>query len=205
MQKKRSSLSNRKKNSSNKTGTVRIISGRFRGRKLPVLTADGLRPTGDRVKETLFNWLMGSVRNARCLDCFAGSGALGLEALSRDANFVLFLEKDKQVANQLRSNLRTLQMPTDRASVQNTDSLQFLQQKPQTPFDLVFLDPPFHFGLAEKAISLLEEYQWLADKALVYVETEKDQTLSLPAHWVCLKEKTTGQVAYRLYEFHQMR
>lgn len=204
MQKKRSNLSHHNENSSNKTGSVRIISGRHRGRKLPVLTAEGLRPTGDRVKETLFNWLMGAVRNARCLDCFAGSGALGFEALSRDANFVLFLEKDKQVANQLRANLRTLATPVDRALVQTTDSLQFLQQPPQMPFNLVFLDPPFHFGLAEKALLLLEQYQWLADKALVYVETEKKQPLALPAHWVCLKEKTTGQVAYRLYEYHQM-
>ncbi|MEE3609249.1 16S rRNA (guanine(966)-N(2))-methyltransferase RsmD [Avibacterium paragallinarum] len=182
-------------------GEVRIIAGLWRGRKLPVLNAEGLRPTGDRVKETLFNWLMPYIVGANCLDCFAGSGSLGLEALSRQANQVIFLELNKQVANQLSKNLQQLKCSPLQGQVINQNSLQYLQQMPPSPqFDLVFLDPPFHFDLAQQAIDALEQYHWLKPEALIYVETEKNKTLTIPAHWQLLKEKTTGQVRYRLYQ-----
>ena len=169
----------------NAKGEVRIIAGLWRGRKLPVLNAEGLRPTGDRVKETLFNWLMPYIVDSHCLDCFAGSGSLGFEALSRQAKQVTFLELDKNVANQLKKNLQTLKTTTE-------------QNQPH--FDVVFLDPPFHFGLAEQAIALLEEKNWLLPHALIYVETEKDKPLSVPNNWQLLKEKTAGMVSYRLYQ-----
>lgn len=187
-------------NKSNAIGQVRIISGLWRGRKLPVLNSEGLRPTGDRVKETLFNWLMGEVAGATVLDCFSGSGSLGFEALSRGAQEVLFLEKDKRVAAQLSQNLKALK--TDKGLVKCTDTLQFLRQNTgNQQFDLVFLDPPFHFDLVKQTLALLEEYHWLKDNALVYVETEKGVTLSLSANWVCEKERVTGQVCYRLYRY----
>ncbi len=180
-------------------GEVRIIAGRWRGRKLPVLNAQGLRPTGDRIKETLFNWLMPYIADARCLDCFAGSGSLGFEALSRSAKQVTFLELDKTVAAQLSRNLQRLQC-TQQAQIINQDSLQFLNRTQNAPhFDLVFLDPPFHFNLAEKAIDLLHQHNWLYPEALVYVETEKDTALRVPTGWQLLKQKTGGQVSYRLY------
>ena len=185
----------------NAKGEVRIIAGRWRGRKLPVLNANGLRPTGDRMKETLFNWLMPHILDSRCLDCFAGSGSLGFEALSRQARQVTFLELDKTVANQLKKNLQTLPLEGQQAEVINQNSLDFLRQAPNEPtFDLVFLDPPFHFGLAEQAIALLDQHRWLVPEAVIYVETEKGKALSVPADWQLLKEKTTGQVCCRLYQ-----
>lgn len=182
-------------------GEVRIIAGLWRGRKLPVLNAQGLRPTGDRVKETLFNWLMPYIVDARCLDAFAGSGSLGFEALSRQAKSVTFLELDKAVAKQLSQNLQTLKCSENQAKVINQSSLDYLKSIQNQPhFDVVFLDPPFHFGLAEQAIQLLSENHWLAPDALVYVETERDKPLDVPENWILLKEKNTGQVSYRLYQ-----
>lgn len=182
-------------------GEVRIIAGLWRGRKLLVLNAEGLRPTGDRVKETLFNWLMPYIHHAECLDAFAGSGSLGFEALSRQAKKVTFLEIDKTVANQLKKNLQTLQCSAEQAQVINQNSLDFLKQVQNQPhFDVVFLDPPFHFGLAEQAIALLTENNWLRPNALIYVETEKDKSLATPENWRLLKEKNTGMVNYRLYQ-----
>ena len=172
----------------NAKGEVRIIAGLWRGRKLPVLNAEGLRPTGDRVKETLFNWLMPYIVDSHCLDCFAGSGSLGFEALSRQAKQVTFLELDKTVANQLKKNLQTLKTTTEQAQVINQNSLEFLKQAQNQPH------------LAEQAIALLEEKNWLLPHALIYVETEKDKPLSAPDNWQLLKEKTTGMVSYHLYQ-----
>ncbi|MFD1805931.1 16S rRNA (guanine(966)-N(2))-methyltransferase RsmD [Pasteurella oralis] len=184
-------------------GEVRIIAGLWRGRKLPVLHAEGLRPTGDRVKETLFNWLMPYIVDTYCLDCFAGSGSLGFEALSRQAKQVTFLELDKAVAAQLHKNLQALKCTTEQAKVINQNSLQFLKSAQNTPhFDVVFVDPPFHFGLAQQTIDLLTQHNWLKPNALIYVETEKNQSIVVPTHWQILKEKITGQVCYRLYYSH---
>ncbi|HDR1022420.1 TPA: 16S rRNA (guanine(966)-N(2))-methyltransferase RsmD [Pasteurella multocida] len=181
-------------------GEVRIISGLWRGRKLPVLSSEGLRPTGDRVKETLFNWLMPYIVDSTCLDCFAGSGSLGFEALSRQAKQVTFLELDKNVAAQLSKNLATLKCSAEQAKVFNQNSLQFLNQAQNAPhFDIVFIDPPFHFGLAQQTVDLLAQHQWLKPDALIYVETEKNQPITTPENWIVLKEKITGQVCYRLY------
>lgn len=180
-----------------KGGFVRIISGQWRGRKLPVKEVDGLRPTTDRVKETIFNWLAADVRDSRCLDLFAGSGALGLEALSRFAKHVTFIELDKSAALQIKNNLATLS--ATQGQLLQMDAVSFLQG-PATPFDLVFLDPPFRRDLLPQVCQLLEERGWLADNALIYLEREKEMAdLSLPSHWQCLKDKQAGQVCYQLY------
>ncbi|WP_028108055.1 16S rRNA (guanine(966)-N(2))-methyltransferase RsmD [Ferrimonas futtsuensis] len=180
------------------SGQVRIISGRFRGRKLPVADLQGLRPTTDRVRETLFNWLQGDTQDARVLDCFAGSGALGLEALSRYATSVTLMELDKGAASQLKRNLATL--GADNANVLQGDTRTLLQQGGQ-PQDLVFVDPPFRQGLVSPVLALLEQENWLAEEALIYVETESELSLEgVPAHWMLLKEKVAGQVAYRLFQ-----
>lgn len=179
-------------------GEVRVIAGLWRGRKLPVLNAEGLRPTTDRVKETLFNWLMMDIASSRCLDCFAGSGSLGIEALSRQAQAVVFLEKFADAANQLKKNLVSLK--AENGKVIQTDTLQFLAQKnSEMPFDLVFVDPPFHQGFVPQVLTALEQNGWLAENALIYVETEKNHSpLVLPEHWQVIKEKTAGQVVSRL-------
>lgn len=181
-------------------GEVRVIAGLWRGRKLPVLNAEGLRPTTDRVKETLFNWLMNDIAHSRCLDCFAGSGALGIEALSRQAQAVVFLEKFATAANQLKKNLQALK--SENGTVINTDTLQYLAQKNSgEPFDIVFIDPPFHQGFVPQVLHLLAENHWLAENAILYVETEKNHPpLCLPEHWQVLKEKNAGMVTSRLIQ-----
>ncbi|HIP75748.1 MAG TPA: 16S rRNA (guanine(966)-N(2))-methyltransferase RsmD [Psychromonas hadalis] len=182
-----------------KEGLIRLISGKWRGKKLPVILLDGLRPTTDRTKETLFNWLMYDIRDARCLDCFSGSGSLAFEALSRFAKNVVMLERDKQVAKQLQANCAMLD--AENGKVVCIDSLSFLQKENEQPFDLVFIDPPFNMGLAALCCELLEKNNYLTSNALIYIETEVNLSLAnLPLNWQLLKEKTTAQVAYRLYQ-----
>lgn len=178
-------------------GQIRIIGGKWRGRKLPVPNSPGLRPTTDRVRETLFNWLAPMIQGVRCLDCFAGSGALGLEALSRYAGEAVLLEADRHVAKQLSNNLTLLN--AENGQVVNTNALQWLAQ-PGQPFDLVFLDPPFRKGLLAETINLLEQFNWLTADAWIYVEAEAESAATdVPASWQLHREKIAGQVAYRLY------
>ncbi|MBR9957203.1 16S rRNA (guanine(966)-N(2))-methyltransferase [Cronobacter sakazakii] len=186
-----------KKPTSSGSGQIRIIGGQWRGRKLPVPDSPGLRPTTDRVRETLFNWLAPYLVGARCLDCFAGSGALGLEALSRYAADATLLEMERCVAQQLQKNLATLK--SSAAKVVNTNTLNFLNQNGE-PYDIVFVDPPFRKGLLEETLNLLETRGWLAPQALIYVESEVENGLPpVPASWQLHREKVAGQVAYRLY------
>lgn len=185
------------------SGQIRLIGGQWRGRKLPVLPSEGLRPTTDRVKETLFNWLMFDIRDRRCLDLFAGSGSLGFEALSRYAADVVMVEKDAAVAAQLKRNLATL--PAAPGTVVQADAEQYLQQA-ATPFDVVFLDPPFHQSLLPRVCGLLETHGWLADEALIYIEREQGLALpTLPRHWRLHKDKQAGQVSYQLYQREQVK
>ncbi len=190
------------KAANNKTanGFIRIISGQFRGRKLPVKDVQGLRPTTDRIKETVFNWLMQDTRDAVVLDCFAGSGGLGFEALSRFAASAVFFELDKSATAQLNSNIATLQLKN--ATVKHGDSLTLLNNNAENnKFDLVFVDPPFRQNLAEKSCFLLESNHWLTEQALIYVEVESElSNLDTPDNWLLLKEKTAGQVICRLYQ-----
>ncbi|MCZ7834183.1 16S rRNA (guanine(966)-N(2))-methyltransferase [Atlantibacter hermannii] len=186
-----------KKPTSSGSGQIRIIGGQWRGRKLPVTDSPGLRPTTDRVRETLFNWLAPYMVDARCLDCFAGSGALGLESLSRYAASATLLEMERPVAQQLQKNLATLKAANGK--VVNTNTLNYLNQT-GTPHDIVFIDPPFRKGLLDDTLSLLEKNGWLADEALIYVESEVENGMPpVPANWQLHREKVAGQVAYRLY------
>lgn len=198
---KKSMVRRRQQNTSQKkpsSGFVRIISGLWRGRKLPVHDAEGLRPTTDRVKETLFNWLAQDVPRAKCLDLFAGSGGLGFEAASRQAEMVTLIELNPQAFQQLEKNITTLK--TDNLNAINTDALGYLKQ-PGTPHHVVFIDPPFRKGLLDETIELLEANGWLANDAMIYIETEKELSLeSIPSHWHLHREKTAGQVSYRLFE-----
>lgn len=181
-------------------GFIRVISGQFRGRKLPVKDVQGLRPTTDRIKETVFNWLMQDTRDANVLDCFAGSGGLGFEALSRFASTALFIELDPSAAKQLAQNIATLKLQN--AQVRHTNSLSFLEQKNSNkPFDLVFVDPPFRKNLAQTSCNLLEINNWLSEEALIYLEVESDlNTFKPPSNWLLIKEKKAGQVFCRLYQ-----
>jgi len=178
---------------------IRIIGGDWRGRKLPVLMAEGLRPTSDRVRETLFNWLQFDVPGAVCLDVFSGSGALGLEALSRGAKKATLLEMNAINAKQLKQNLVTLK--AENAEVLTTDSLQFLAKPAKEFYDIIFIDPPFHQGLMQPTVDLLFKNGYVkSQQACLYLEQEKSLDWpNLPEGWVCCKEKTTSQVRFGLF------
>lgn len=178
---------------------LRIIGGEWRGRKLRFPDVPNLRPTPDRVRETIFNWLAPMIHGARCLDLFAGSGALGLEALSRGAAFTQFVDSHNKATQAIQSHLDLLNA-NEKAKVIQLDGLKFLKNDAQV-YDLVFLDPPYQLDFMQKVVPILEENGWLADNAMMYLEIEKRQSLpELPANWKQLKEKTAGEVHYFLFQ-----
>jgi len=184
-----------------KPGSIRIISGKHRGRKLPVLLAEGLRPTADRVKETLFNWLMQDVSGARVLDMFAGAGSLGFEAISRNAAFVMMLENNRKSALQLEQNIELL-TAKDCAEIRFADAFEEIK-KISDGYDIVFIDPPFHQGLVKRALDSIIENKILKADALVYIESEASLEESNPSNLHKIKENTTQQVNYRLYRYFE--
>jgi len=187
------------KNKPNSLGEVRIVGGEFRGRKLPVLMAEGLRPTSDRVKETLFNWLQFEVAGSKCLDVFAGSGALSFEAISRGAKQVTMLEFNAQNIKQLKQNVQTLKIPN--ANIQQVNSLLWLDKKSMQPYDLIFLDPPFHKEFMQKTIDLLFKNGYLHEQSWLYLEQEKQLDWpALPNAWVVHREKSTSQVKFGIFK-----
>jgi 16S rRNA (guanine966-N2)-methyltransferase len=177
--------------------SVRIIAGTWRGRRIHFPDMPALRPTPDRVRETLFNWLQHSIAETRVLDLFAGSGALGLEALSRGAREAVFVEQFPAAAQALQEQLirfggaakgRILQMGAAR----------FLRT-PGAPFDLAFLDPPFGTNALAEYIPLLDSGNWLNVGGLIYLENERAAGVpALPGHWELLKSKSAGEVGYHL-------
>jgi len=180
-----------------RTGKVRIIAGKHRGRKLAFPLLDGLRPTPDRVKETLFNWLTNAIEGSHCLDLYSGSGALGLEALSRSAASVTFVDSSAEVAKHLR---RTLGLLHEQADILQTDALAWLATEPDTRmYDVVFLDPPFGQNLVLPSCNLLAQKKRLKTGAWIYIEAEVALArLSLPANWHIKKQKQTGEILYTL-------
>lgn len=175
---------------------VRIIGGRWRSRRLPVNDAPGLRPTGDRVRETVFNWLQLHLPGARVLDLFAGTGALGLEALSRGAATAVLVERDHKLCERLRESCTTLGA-TD-ARVVESDALRWLRQPATHRFDIVFIDPPFDLGLWQAAMDGLCRDGWLAAGALVYLEYPRDDVPTLPARWRWHRQGMAGATGYGL-------
>jgi 16S rRNA (guanine966-N2)-methyltransferase len=181
---------------------LRIIGGTWRGRRLRFPPQEEIRPTPDRVRETLFNWLGPRVPGSRCLDLFAGSGALGLEALSRGAAQVTFVERDAVAVRELRARLTEWRAVG--ALVEHSDALHFLGNTAQPgkmgqPFDIVFLDPPFASGLLPSVCRLLEDGHWLSANALIYVETDAQAGLPpLSQNWEVTRTKQAGAVGYHL-------
>jgi 16S rRNA (guanine966-N2)-methyltransferase len=193
---------------------LRIIGGTWRGRRLRFPPADEIRPTPDRVRETLFNWLGSRVPGSRCLDLFAGSGALGLEALSRGATQVTFVEREAVAVRELRARLTEWRAVG--GVVEHSDALRFLESTAQPgkmgqpgemgqpaemgqPFDIAFLDPPFASGLLPPVCRLLENGHWLSADALIYVETDAQAGLPpLPPDWQVTRTKQAGAVGYHL-------
>jgi 16S rRNA (guanine966-N2)-methyltransferase len=189
----------KKPTQSARASSIRIIGGEWRSRKLTVPDAQGLRPTPDRVRETLFNWLAPTIQGARVLDAFTGSGALFLEALSRGASTGVAIDANLDAVNNLRRNLALLQ--GDDAEVLRADSLHYLSNKAEQGFDIVLLDPPFHQDLLLSACQLLEDNNWLNKGAWIYTESEQaPSSLGVPSSWRLHREKHTGQVHYALWQ-----
>jgi 16S rRNA (guanine966-N2)-methyltransferase len=173
---------------------LRIIGGRWRGSRIVFPPLAAIRPSPDRVRETLFNWLQQPIVGAHCLDLFAGSGALGLEALSRGAAHVTFVDREPQIGRHLSQTLERL--GSRDATVVVEDALRFLSRPPR-PIDIVFLDPPFDSGVLEQAGSRLQG--WLTPGAYIYVECPAERSLAtLPVQWCVQRTKRAGQVGYHL-------
>lgn len=181
---------------------LRIIGGLWRGRKLAFPDVDGLRPTGDRIRETLFNWLAPDIQGTRCLDLFAGSGALGLEALSRGASESVLIEKSPLAAQSLVNNLALLKAVN--AQVINSDALTYLgrastEPSSEKPFHVIFIDPPFQLNLWQTCIDLLEQSGLLAEDCAIYVESGLGDDYQVPPTWELHRDKTAGNLRYRLF------
>ncbi len=188
-----------------KTNQLRIIGGQWRGRKLAFADGEGLRPTMDRVRETLFNWLQSKIVDAHCLDAFSGSGALGFEALSRYAGSVVMIDTNPAAIRMIRENLDIL--GAGHAQVLKMDAQDYLRSYTKSianaatekPFDIVFLDPPFNKQLVEPYCQLLAKSGCLAKQATIYIEIEKNTPLpTLPDGWHVVKQKKAGQLAFFL-------
>jgi len=178
-------------------GQLRIIAGKWRSRKLAFPDQEYLRPTPDRIRETLFNWLQADVPGSCCLDLFAGSGALGFEAASRGAGEVVMIEHSRDTASALNRNIELLDAGNIRLVIAN--AVEWLK-KNQHAFNIVFLDPPYKAGLLGNCCKILESGQCLAENAKIYVEHALgDDKIVIPENWECLKHKSAGQVTYKLF------
>lgn len=188
------------KDSSNARSRLRIIGGEWRSRVVTFADIADIRPTPDRVRETLFNWLQAPIVGAKCLDLFAGSGVLGFEALSRGAAAVVALELDTKAAAAIRSNAD--QLKTTQLQLIRKNALDWLRSNNSgQQFDVVFVDPPYAAGLYETCFTLLQENGWLARGALIYVEADQPlEHLILPARWRLIRNKRAGAVYFGLCE-----
>ena len=175
--------------------TVRIIAGEWRSRRLEFPERGTLRPTPDRVRETVFNWLAPYLPGAHCLDLFAGSGAFGFEALSRGAARAALVERDAAAAAALRAN--GARLAATGAEIVEADALSYLAGTAE-PFDIVFLDPPYASGLLAPCLARLAAGGWLGRDARVYIEAREGEMPPLPAGWQLARSKTAGQVGYHL-------
>ena len=183
-------------NKANK-GSFRIISGKYKGRKFEFLPSKDLRPTPDRLRETLFNWLGQVIDHKTCLDLFSGTGSLGLESLSRGAHKVTFIEKNFEHFDKLKSYIEKLDAIED-ISIINKDVLAWLDET-NDEFDLIFVDPPFYEQLAEKVLLKIKTKSLLAKSGNIYLEVEKDLDLSfLENNWEVIKETNSGRKKYLL-------
>lgn len=184
-------------------GEVRIIAGKWRGRKLKFPAVAGLRPTTDRIRETLFNWLTPYLPGSHCLDLFAGSGALGLEALSRGAASAILVDQNPQIVTYLKKQLDVLQTDAAKVYCAEIPSAASFTKSLKTDFNIIFLDPPFHHNLLASCCHWLEQEIHLAPDALIYVEAEASlHPLPVPNYWELKRAQTAGQVKYCLFRRH---
>lgn len=184
-----------------KIGQLRIIGGKWGSRNIKFADAEGLRPTTNRIRETVFNWLQAELPASHCLDLFAGSGALGFEAASRGAKNVVLVDKETPVVRHLKDNVATL--AADNIKVVKQDAESLLRAGPDRfgmPFDIIFLDPPFNKSLLEQCVRELENGNWLSPEASIYIECEKYLELDfIPDNWTLHRQKKAGQVSFSLF------
>ncbi|MDH5454463.1 MAG: 16S rRNA (guanine(966)-N(2))-methyltransferase RsmD [Gammaproteobacteria bacterium] len=192
-------MARHKQRAQSKGGRLRIVAGNWRSRLLDIADVDGLRPTSERIRETLFNWLSPRIHGASCLDLYAGTGALGLEALSRGAATAVFVERSAIAARQLQENIDVL--GAKGVTVANQDALAYLRSASGQRFDIVFLDPPFADDLLGETCRLLAQQRLLSEDALVYLEQDRSSPEPvLPDDWQVKKNKTAGKVRYMLIQ-----
>jgi 16S rRNA (guanine966-N2)-methyltransferase len=178
-------------------GRLRIVAGKWRSRLLPIADQQGLRPTSARVRETLFNWLSTDIRGRHCLDLFAGTGALGFEALSRGAASATMIEKSKAAGSILKHSAELLE--ADNARIECADAMVYLGRPADRRYDIVFLDPPFADDLVEECCQLLQSNGWLSDNATIYIEQDKSRPMpSLPDGWRPGRDRSAGNVRFVL-------
>ena len=189
---------NRAKKTSQKPAAqkLRIIGGTWRSRVLDFPDTEGLRPTGARIRETLFNWLNDALPGADCLDLCSGSGALGFEALSRGAKSAILVDNNAEIVAKLRENANKLNAPG--CTIIHQRAQDYLKQVSANKFDIVFIDPPFSLNLWPDLFSGLESNRWLNNPAYIYVETPRDCAIHPPPSWSIDKEKVAGNICYRL-------
>ncbi|WWO98564.1 MAG: 16S rRNA (guanine(966)-N(2))-methyltransferase RsmD [Candidatus Dasytiphilus stammeri] len=183
---------------------IRIIGGNLRGRKITFTTSATLRPTSNRIRETLFNWLGLYLKTVHCLDCYAGTGALSIEALSRDAATATLLESKTSVVTQIKKNL--LRLGIKNGHVIHTNTLKWLSTY-KKKFNLIFIDPPFNSQLINPTIRLLENKGWLMEESWIYIETpvQRNYVFEIPSNWYFYRGKIAGKVSYYLYKRHYHR
>ncbi|MGI9199515.1 MAG: 16S rRNA (guanine(966)-N(2))-methyltransferase RsmD [Woeseiaceae bacterium] len=192
-------MAKRKSENKSQPGRLRIVAGNWRSRLLEIADVPGLRPTSSRIRETVFNWLAPRIAGAHCLDLFAGTGALGLEALSRGAASCDFVESSSKAAKSLRANIATLESHS--ARVHESTAQDFLEQAGVRQYEILFLDPPFAADLLPELCRLIEAGNLLTGDARIYVEEDRNQPMfELPERWQVLKSKETGNVRYSLLE-----
>ncbi len=180
-------------------GRLRIVAGKWRSRLLDIADVPGLRPTSERIRETLFNWLAPSLQGARCLDLFAGTGALGFEALSRGATLVVFVENSRRAVRAIENSVQVLDAPG--AVVHCGDAADFVRSAAPASFDIIFLDPPFADDRLEETCRLIDDRGLLATGGRIYLEQDRAKPETpLPGRWRVLKNKTAGNVRYMLVE-----
>lgn len=185
------------------SGSLRIIGGRWRSRRISFAMEDAVRPSPDRVRETLFNWLATDIVDAKCLELFAGSGVLSIEALSRGAKDVVIVDASNQVLSKIESNLRTLDAEVDRWHCVKSDAMTWLATQNDQAWDIIFLDPPFSSHYLNECLALITEKQLLAANGFVYFESAEPLELesldeSVKPHWLLHRQKKSGAVHYGL-------
>lgn len=192
-------MKGRKRNQRKKPSTVRIIAGTWRGRRLPVPDLEGLRPSGDRSRETLFNWLQAYLHRARCVDLFAGTGVLGLEAVSRGAAGATLVEKSPVAVAAIKESVERL--GAEQVTVVAANAFRWLENQPPHSADIVFVDPPFGQGVAQRALQALEAADLVRPGGIVYLESACGEPAPVAAQsWQCIRESTLGEVRMQLFQ-----